>query len=155
MEVWIRPLTTADVRAIETWRYPSPYDRYDLAADPGDVDIMLAAAGSGEGWFAADDAETGELVGFFEFVVLAGEVEIGLGLRPDLTGLGLGPAYIESGLAFARDRWAPVRFALDVYPWNERAIRAYEHGGFTRGDRYVRSFDDGNEREFLRMTRLA
>jgi ribosomal-protein-alanine N-acetyltransferase len=82
-------------------------------------------------------------------------VEIGLGLRPDLTGRGLGPAYIESGLAFARDRWAPARFALDVYPWNERAIRAYERVSFTRGDRYVRRFDDGDEREFLRMTRLA
>jgi ribosomal-protein-alanine N-acetyltransferase len=155
MEVRIRPLTTADVRAIETWRYPWPYDRYDLATDPGEVDIMLAAADSGEGWFAADDAETGELVGFLEFVVLADEVEIGLGLRPDLTGRGLGAAYIESGLAFARGRWAPVRFALDVYPWNERAIRAYEHAGFTRGDRYVRHSDDGNEREFLRMRRLA
>jgi [ribosomal protein S18]-alanine N-acetyltransferase len=82
-------------------------------------------------------------------------VEVGLGLRPDQTGRGLGPAYIESGLAFARDRWAPARFALDVYPWNERAIRAYEHVGFVRGERYVRRFDDGAEREFLRMTRPA
>jgi [ribosomal protein S18]-alanine N-acetyltransferase len=138
------------VTSIDPW----PYDPYDLATDPGDIDIMLAAADSGERWFAADEAETGEFIGFFEFVVLDDEVEIGLGLRPDLTGLGLGAAYIESGLAFARVRWAPVRFA-DVYPWNERAIRAYERAGFTRGDRYARRFDDGNEREFLRMTRLA
>jgi ribosomal-protein-alanine N-acetyltransferase len=155
VEVSIRPLTAADVRTMETWRYPPPYDRYDLAADPGDIDIMLAAADSGEGWFATDDAETGLLIGFFEFVILGDEVEIGLGLRPDLTGVGLGPGYIESGLAFARDRWTPVRFALDVYPWNERAIRAYGRAGFVRGDRYVRRFDDGREREFLRMTRPA
>lgn len=155
MEVSIRPLTTDDVRAMETWRYPPPYDPYDVAADPGDVGIMLAAADAGEGWFAADDAETGELVGFFEFVILGDEVEIGLGLRPDLTGVGLGPAYVEAGLAFARDRWAPVRFALDVYPWNERAIRAYERAGFVRGTRYLRRFDDGREREFLRMSRPA
>jgi hypothetical protein len=82
MEVRIRPLTTADVRAIETWRYPWPYDRYDLAMDPGEVDIMLAAADSGEGWFAADDAETGELVGFFEFVVLADEWRSGWACGP-------------------------------------------------------------------------
>jgi [ribosomal protein S18]-alanine N-acetyltransferase len=140
---------------MESWRYPPPYDPYDLAADPGDIEIMMAAAGSGQGWFATDDAQTGELVGFFEFVMLDDEAEIGLGLRPDLTGRGLGPAYIESGLAFARERWAPARFALDVYPWNERAIRAYEQAGFVRGDVYVRRFDDGREREFLRMSRPA
>jgi ribosomal-protein-alanine N-acetyltransferase len=153
MHVSIRPLTVDDVREMRTWRYASPYERYDLEADPGDVDIMLAAAASGEGWFAATHGETGELVGFFEFVVLGDEVEIGLGMRPDLTGMRLGPGYLEAGLAFARERWAPARFTLDVYPWNERAIRAYERAGFARGETYLRRSDDGTEKEFLRMAR--
>jgi RimJ/RimL family protein N-acetyltransferase len=42
-----------------------------------------------------------------------------------------------------------------VLPWNERAIRAYEHVGFVRGDRYVRRFEDGAAREFVRMERPA
>ena len=116
---------------------------------------MLAAAVSGEGWFAATDRETGSLAGFFEFVVLGDEIEVGLGLRPDLTGRGLGPGYLEAGLVFARARWAPARFTLDVYPWNERAIRAYEHAGFVRGETYVRRSDDGTEKQFLRMARPA
>jgi ribosomal-protein-alanine N-acetyltransferase len=155
VNVSIRPLTERDVHEMRTWRYPPPYERYDLDADPSDVDIMLAAAASGEGWFAADDAESAALAGFFEFVVQGVEVEVGLGLRPDLTGRGLGAGYLEAGLGFARERWAPERFALDVYPWNERAIRAYERAGFVRGDTYVRRFDDGIEKEFLRMSRPA
>ena len=110
----------------------------------------------GELEFAVDDAESGELVGFLELDGDRGPgacVEIGLGLRPDLTGRGLGPAFVGAAMAFARERWHPTTFALDVFPWNERAIRAYERAGFERGEVYVRTFPDGNEVTFLRMAR--
>ena len=155
MRVSIRSLTAPDVEAMRAWRYDPPYERYDLDADPSDVDLMLAATASGGGWFAADDADSGELVGFFEFIATGDEIEVGLGLRPDLTGRGLGAEYLAQGLDFARERWAPATFWLDVYEWNVRAIRAYERAGFVRGDVYLRRFDDGNEKEFLRMTRPA
>ena len=148
MRASIRPLVSSDVDVMCTWRYDPPYERYDVDADPSDVDLML----SGEGWYAADDAETGELVGFFEFIATGDEIEVGLGLRPDLTGRGLGAEYLAQGLDFARERWAPATFWLDVYEWNVRAIRAYERAGFVRGDVHLRRFDDGNEKEFLRMT---
>jgi ribosomal-protein-alanine N-acetyltransferase len=111
----------------------------------------------GELEFAVDDAETAELVGFLELTAIEdqGCVEIGLGLRPDLTGRGLGPDYIGAAMAFARERWSPITFVLDVFPWNERAIRAYERAGFERGEVYVRTFPDGNEVTFLRMSRPA
>jgi len=72
-----------------------------------------------------------------------------------LTGLGLGAAFVEAAMMFARDRWAPRSFGLDVFPWNERAIRSYERAGFSRGEVYVRRFDGGNEVTFLRMGRRA
>jgi ribosomal-protein-alanine N-acetyltransferase len=147
-------LEHADIDAMLAWRYPAPYDRYDLDADPSDIDEMRAGVG-GDRWHAVDDADSGELVAFFEFVNIGDEVEIGLGLRPDLTGIGLGPPLLEGGIAFARDRWQPRRFALDVQPWNERAIRAYEKAGFERGTIYTRAFHGGLEREFLRMSRVT
>jgi ribosomal-protein-alanine N-acetyltransferase len=155
MRIEIRPLTVIDVASMRTWHYDPPYDPYDIDADPSDVELMLAAAVSGEGWYGAEDVETGEIVGFFEFVILGDQVEVGLGLRPDLTGRGLGAGFIERGLDFARERWSPATFALDVYEWNERAIRAYERAGFVRGEVYRRRFPGGNEKEFLRMTRPA
>jgi [ribosomal protein S18]-alanine N-acetyltransferase len=154
MRFAFRLLEHADIETMREWHYPAPYERYDLDADPSDVDEMRAGVG-GDRWHAVDDADSGKLVAFFEFVIVGAEVEIGLGLRPDLTGLGLGPPLLEAGMASARDRWQPRRFALDVQPWNERAIRAYEKAGFERDTIYIRTFDGGLQREFLRMSRTA
>ena len=155
MNFSLRPMTADDVAVMRTWRYPEPYQTYDLDSDPGDVDLMLAEIANGERWFAVVGPGEEGLIGFFGFAVLEDVVEIGLGLRPDLTGRGAGPAFVETGLAFARTRWSPSTFALDVFPWNERAIRAYERAGFVRGDIYIRHFDGGNQRRFLRMSRPA
>lgn len=144
-----------DVQTMRTWHYSEPYRTYDLDMDPGDVELMLTEIASSDRWFAVVDPETGELTGFFEFVLTEDQVEVGLGLRPDLTGRGLGISLVTAGLAFARERWSPRGFALDVFPWNERAITVYERAGFTRGEVYTRHFDGGVERRFLRMTRPA
>lgn len=155
----IRPMTPDDVEAMRAWHYPAPYDVYDLGSDPGDADIelMLADIGSRDRWFAAVDPQTDDLVGFLEFKPADGarELEIGLGLRPDLTGIGLGPSLVAAGSAFARDRWAPEAFVMDVLPWNERAIKAYERAGFVREEEHLRRFEGGVERRFLRMSRRA
>jgi [ribosomal protein S18]-alanine N-acetyltransferase len=153
----IRPLDDDDVETILTWRYDAPYDVYDPGAEADDVSEMRAATGGRAPWFAVED-ESGEVVGFFEFTPVGSpveEVEIGLGLRPDRTGRGLGPGFVEAAVAFARDTWGPSRVVLDVFPWNERAIRAYEQAGFARDRVHVRRFPSGVEREFLRMSRPA
>jgi ribosomal-protein-alanine N-acetyltransferase len=155
MNFSIRPMGPDDVQTMRTWRYPEPYQTYNLDADPGGVELMLTEIASDEREFAVVDPETEELVAFFEFVVAENEVEIGLGLRPDLTGRGHGGSLVEAALAFARERWSPDTFGLDVFPWNERAIKVYERAGFTRGEVYTRRFDEGVERRFLRMTRPA
>ncbi|MDH4112733.1 MAG: GNAT family N-acetyltransferase [Actinomycetota bacterium] len=159
MRFRIRSFTALDADDVAGWRYPAPYDAYDATEDSSMDDEMRDPRRWGESWFAADDAQTGRLAGFLEFAVIrtedVAEVKIGLGLRPDLTGHGVGTSFVEEALAFARSRWAPESFALDVFPWNERAIRCYERAGFVRGEVYVRRFDDGNEVRFLRMARPA
>jgi ribosomal-protein-alanine N-acetyltransferase len=148
-------MTPEDVDAMRSWHYPDPYGNYDLDADPDDTALMLSEIAAGGRWYAAVDAGRGELVGFFEFVVEEGDVEIGLGLRPDLIGSGRGASFVEAGLSFAQDAWSPRTFSLDVFPWNERAITVYERGGFVRGEVYTRRFEGGAERVFLRMSRPA
>ncbi|MGZ8583519.1 MAG: GNAT family N-acetyltransferase [Actinomycetota bacterium] len=157
MRFSIRAFTGDDADAVSSWRYPPPYDVYDASEDPSFEKEMRDPTRWGELEFAVDDAETGELAGFLELTVIENRdfVEIGLGLKPDLTGRGLGCSYVEAAMAFARERWRPSTFALDVFPWNERAIRAYERAGFERGEVYVRQFADGNEVTFLRMARPA
>ena len=155
MRFAIRAFSDADADEVAGWRYPAPYDVYDASQDETFDEEMRDPARWGELDFAVDDADTGELAGFLELTAIGDVVELGLGLRPDLTGHGLGPAYVEAAMDYARDRWHPRTFALDVYPWNERAIRAYERAGFARGEVYERTFPNGNRVTFLRMTRPA
>lgn len=163
MRFAIRAFTEVDADAVASWRYPPPYDVYDASEDPSMGEEMRDRVRWGASWFAADDADSGELAGFLELVAgelnsEAGtkvEVEVGLGLRPDLTGRGNGLGLVEAALEFSRARWAPRSFALDVFPWNERAIRTYEQAGFERGEVYDRTFENGNEVTFLRMARGA
>ncbi|MDQ2672203.1 MAG: GNAT family N-acetyltransferase, partial [Actinomycetota bacterium] len=50
-------------------------------------------------------------------------LDVGLGMRPDLTGRGLGEEFVYAGLRFARETYSPPAFRLTVAAFNRRAIR--------------------------------
>ena len=154
----------ADVHTIKMWRYEGPYAVYNINNDLDDLAELLDRRSP----YYAVWNEQGELIGFFVFgtsaqVVGAGTpglysenntITVGLGMRPDLTGKGLGLAFINAGLDFARKQFRPDYFRLFVLTFNERAIRVYERAGF----QHVRVFVQHNihgEREFLEMRRDA
>ena len=149
----LRQMDAADAREISAWRYEPPYDFYNGDADPDDLaELLDPERRSGVYFSVLDDKES--LVGFFQFENEGGTVDVGLGLRPDLTGRGFGERFVRSGLAFARERFSPGRFTLSVTTSNVRAIRTYERAGFRRGEVYVHE-TNGGEHEFLRMEREA
>jgi ribosomal-protein-alanine N-acetyltransferase len=146
-------MTQRDAEAIAEWRYEPPYDFYDADADHRDLAELLDPAQRGDRYFAAHDA-TGELVGYFGLVHTDGVVGVGVGLRPDLAGRGLGQAFLEAGLAFASERFAPRRFKLVVAEFNQRAITVYERVGFVS----TRSFEhetNGGVFPFVEMEKPA
>jgi len=159
-----KQMDEADARAIRAWCYEEPYAVYNAPEDSDDFSEELDRRSP---YYAVRD-ELGELVGFFNFgtsaLVWRSEepgiysenrtVAIGLGMRPDLTGKGLGLAFVEAGLAFARDKFHPDYFHLFVYTFNERAIKVYERTGFQRERVFVRLNIHG-ESEFLEMKRHA
>jgi RimJ/RimL family protein N-acetyltransferase len=152
-----RLISRSDAEEISRWRYPEPYATYD--GDPSSVPGLLDPRYN---YHAVTDPE-GELVGYFCFgadaTVPAGRrlglydddaLDVGLGMRPDLTGRGLGPDFVRVGLRFARQAFSPPAFRLTVAAFNRRAIKVYEAAGFEA----VRSFRDrGNE--WLLMKRPA
>ena len=140
-------LTEAHAREIGEWRYEFPYEWYDTAADPLRIELFANPARR-DGLRAVVD-DDGELIGFFNFVREGDEIRVGLGIRPDLTGRGLGAQFIEAGLDYATEEWAPKRFRLWVAWWNERALRAYRRAGFEE----VGHSED--ERAFVEMERPA
>src|ERR1700730_16513065 len=130
MHFTFRPMNEQDAHAIAAWHYEPPYDFYDMSQDPEDLAELLNPHSWAQSYYTVV-GEQGELVGFFTFKRGTGDIlEIGLGLRPDLTGQGLGSAFLEAGLSFAREKFTISRFSLSVATFNKRAIRTYERAGF-------------------------
>ncbi len=128
------PLTREHALDIATWWYPPPYDAYDMVgADP---DELLRPEAGFHAVLAGD-----HLVGFRSFGV-DGQVpgweyddsalDTGGGLRPELTGQGLGRAVVSAGLDYGRSHYAPSAFRVTVASFNARALRTVESLGFER-----------------------
>src|SRR6187551_2194576 len=102
-------LSQEEAEAIAEWHYPEPYSFYDWSADVDDLQELLDAARRGGAYWGVHD-EGGDLIGHFSFKPAGDAIEIGLGLRPDLTSRGLGADFLAAGLEFARERFSPGRF---------------------------------------------
>ena len=149
-----RPMSDQEAREISGWSYDPPYDFYDATSDPDDLAELLDPERRREGsYYAAFDGR-GSLVGFFQFERKGRIVDIGLGLRPDLTGRKLGLGFMLAGLEFARRHFSPTGFRLMVATFNERAILVYERAGFRRTEVFTHH-TNGGDHPFLLMTREA
>ena len=137
----IAPASESAIREIVQWRYGPPFEFYD-----GDGEPPL----NPERFFEARD-EARNLVGFFYFEERGEALFYGLGLRPDLTGRGLGLEFVRRGLEYIREHLGARTVILDVAAFNERAIRVYERAGFHESGRKLRTFAGWGEVEFVDM----
>ena len=145
-------MTEAEAEEVISWRYPGEYAFYDMERDVEDMAELRAPHVREAKYFSV--LQDSELIGFFEFEVEGEVVEFGLGLRPELTGQGLGGSFLDAGMAFAWERLRPQRFRLRVAEFNKRAIAVYERAGFVIDRRYVHDFY-GTPYDFLEMSRPA
>jgi RimJ/RimL family protein N-acetyltransferase len=100
-------MDAATAAEIAAWQYEPPYDFYDLAADPDDLRAFTDPA-DWDNTVAVADGD-GTVVGFFEFTPSSRGVAVGLEMAPELTGRGLGTAFLAAGLEYVRDRSAQPR----------------------------------------------
>jgi RimJ/RimL family protein N-acetyltransferase len=136
MHFQIQPIVQADALQIANWSYPFPYSLYDLSPD------SIPALLNPEYRYHAAFDESGALVGYCCFGEDArvpgcnysadepGTLDIGLSLRPDLTGKGLGRSFIWAVVDFAGNNFSPLSFRVTVADFNRRSIRAFENAGF-------------------------
>ena len=127
------------------WNYSAPYDFYNIPEE-NRQENMEEIKGAIDNWFAVAD-DSGMLKGFYEFSFHEeqGEkvMEIGLGMRPEETGKGMGLEFVNAGISHARsfyhyERGTVVLLAAD---FNQRAIKTYERAGFVRyGERRAVSY---------------
>ena len=142
-EIVIAPMTARHAADILTWRYPPPYDFYDVTG--GDPGYYLDPP---DQFFAV--LRDGELIGFRSFgpdgQVPGGDyaapaLDTGGGLRPELTGGGLGRSVVAAGLAFGQLRFAPPAFRVTVASFNTRALRVVTSLGFRRASTFTATTD--------------
>lgn len=161
MQFTFTPMNEADARAIQTWQYDEPYTIYSYTPSESGLVEMLDQRSP---YYAVRD-EQGELIGFFCFGTSAQvwhndvpalyskdqTIDIGLGMRPDLTGKGLGLAFVNAGLTFAKEQFASRHFRLFVLVFNERAIRVYERAGFVSVRTFIQQNPVHGELNFVEM----
>lgn len=127
----VRPLQRQDAEAIAAWRYQGPWSTYDPR--PGDP-LLTADAG----YHAVVD-ETGSLIGYLctgaearvpGLAAEEGITDVGVGMRPDLVGRGLGSAFGAAVLDHVRGLGGDWPLRAVVQSWNERSLRLTRRLGF-------------------------
>ncbi len=152
LEFAVRPMTAADAHAVAAWRYPAEYAFYDADADPEDLTELLDPAEWGHRYFAVDELGQPGLAGFLVVKLTGPVAEIGLGLRPDLTGHGIGEPFVRACLRFASSAMGAQSYTLAVAAFNHRAITVYERAGFREIERFEH-VTNGGLHAFVRMAR--
>lgn len=144
-------MTPAYAAEIVSWHYPPPYDFYDMTCDAAFVTDPV------NGYWALVDEDA--LIGFRSFgadgQVPGGDydgsaLDTGGGLRPDLTGRGLGGTAITAGLAFGREQFAPAAFRMTVATFNLRAQRVVTALGFRNVETFPAARDGRSFEIFIR-----
>lgn len=127
MTVRLRPLAPADLDDLEAMEQAlfgaGAWSRASLAEE---------LDGPGRWYVGAEDAGTGELVGYAGLWFDGWDAQVmTIGTRPDAQGRGVGRALLEALLGRARELRAGD-VLLEVRVDNEPALRLYERAGFER-----------------------
>lgn len=146
-----RGVTEHEAAQLAGWRYPPPFDLYDS----GDAGLFLVRSPDGDGFSPAVD-DAGALVAFAVLGAEArvrgqepapGVVDIGMGVRPDVTGRGLGARLLPQVVALAVDQGARTAVRAAVAGFNERSLALCASAGF----RVVREFPGPGTRPFREL----
>ncbi len=76
-------------------------------------------------------------------------LDIGLMIKPELTGQGLGAAYASEVIQNGIDKYTPTKLRVTIAAFNQRAIRTWEKNGFLKTQAFKRRKDG---MEFVVMT---
>lgn len=157
MNITITRLAEEQARALIAWEYTGPYAIYNMAAedDETSVDFFLDPA---NGYRAIVD-EQENFLGFCNFgadaQVPGGDyssaaIDIGMGMRPDLTGQGKGVLYAAAVFAFAEKEYPGMSQRVTIAEFNQRAQRLCQKIGFVPVGRFE---SRRNGRPFVIMVR--
>jgi [ribosomal protein S18]-alanine N-acetyltransferase len=145
VEYGIRPMEAEDADIISRWAYEGEYALYNME----NTGECIAELMNGKNYAALDSV--GELIGYYCFhesaQVPAGRttgayadnsfLDIGLGMKPQLCGHGMGYGFLCRGIDFGKQQFLTASFRLTVAEFNQRAIKVYEKAGFVKSVSFI------------------
>jgi len=136
---------------VSNWHYDDVYSFYNMAADEDDLRIFMDTK-NWQNTIRAVVNENDELVGWASFYTENDEFWLSLGLRPDLTGQGLGEEFVLECARYAIAQYKLINntIKLAVALFNLRAIKIYQRAGFIEINKTIRDTHIGQV-DFIEM----
>lgn len=148
----IQTMTEPDAREMLSWQYEPPYAMYSMTTiDDADMPDEVAYLLDADNHFYAI-YDSGEMIGHCVFHAearVSGDsyaedaLDVGIGMRPDMTGQGRGRDITRQVLNFAREQYAPSMYRATIIAWNKRAQAVCLQNGFRQSRRFAS--DDGRQ----------
>ena len=142
------PFERVHAAAMLSWKYASPYEIYN-APEPWSEETVAQLLQPDLHYVAVLD-ERDEMIAFRCFgsdaQVLGGDyreeaLDLGGGIRPDLTGQGLGKHVISAAMRYAVERFHSPLFRTTVATFNARARKTCERLGYRVVSSFARPTD--------------
>lgn len=154
MRLTVTPITREFAREILSWRYAPPYDSYDLVSTPETLEDDIGYFLASENRFHQIMHDGVPIAGFSmgaDGQVPGGDygadaLDLGLGVRPDYTGRGLGGEIVRTVIDYAIESDAPRALRVTIAAFNTRAQRVWMREGFTEVSRFNA---DGSDTPFI------
>ncbi|MDY6939523.1 MAG: GNAT family N-acetyltransferase [Cyanobacteriota bacterium] len=149
-------LDESHARSILNWKYPAPDDRYNF--DPQNIERDLLDLLDRKNAFFALLNPQNELEAYCSFSVdgrVPGgcysddAIDIGMGIRPDLVGRGLGKDYARAVVGYGAKRYRAKYLRVTIARFNQRALKVWQTLGFETVEIFKKM---GTQENFIVMT---
>ncbi len=143
----IRKLTQSDALEICHWHYDGIYSFYDMEADLEDYEAFIDEKRRSNHYSVFSD---NLLIGYFNLEINKDIIEMGLGMKPEMTGKGFGHRFVNLIIEFIISNFSVQKMTLSVACFNHRTIKVYKKCGFIEKETFKQK-TNGGIYDFLKM----
>ena len=138
------PITDPEGREALSWCYPPPYDLYNPRGPVADEQVAMLLSSDSPQWAVRDESDN--LIGVIgtgvESQVPGGDyaepaIDIGIHLRPECCGKGLGKQVVAAFIAFLEASSGPSAYRATIAGFNQRSLKTFLALGFTEASRFT------------------
>lgn len=145
-------------REFVNWQYEAPYDVYNCPPEEIGDSVQYNIDPANNVYAMLDQNEA--LIGYCSYgrdaQVPGGDyseeaLDIGLMIKPELTGQGMGSAFVEEVIRNGIEKYTPEKLRVTIAAFNKRAMRVWEKNGFQQTQTFNRT---GGEMGFVIMMKV-